>query len=119
MLTAKEYLDMSSDNEKSCELHNIICEYLDSLTFNNCSNMMLRLAQDIPLNATNLMPVVIQIGVGTTLYPVRQKSGHNLYATQIRTRRNYVLHVAADSSTFTLIHGCLNNCNCGAVASLS
>lgn len=88
-------------------------------TYNNCSNMMLRLAQDIPLNATNLMPVVIQIGAGTTLYPVRQKSGHNLYATQIRTRRNYVLHVAADSSTFTLIHGCLNNCNCGAVASLS
>lgn len=32
MLTAKEYLDMSSDNEKACELHNIICEYLDSLT---------------------------------------------------------------------------------------
>lgn len=32
MLTAKEYLDMSSDNEKVCELHNIICEYLDSLT---------------------------------------------------------------------------------------
>lgn len=32
MLTGKEYLDMSSDNEKACELHNIICEYLDSLT---------------------------------------------------------------------------------------
>lgn len=32
MLTAKGYLDMSSDNEKACELHNIICEYLDSLT---------------------------------------------------------------------------------------
>lgn len=32
MLTGKEYLDMSSDNEKSCELHNIICEYLNSLT---------------------------------------------------------------------------------------
>ena len=32
MLTAKEYLDMSSDNTKACELHNIICEYLDSLT---------------------------------------------------------------------------------------
>lgn len=32
MLTAKEYLDMSSDNEKACELRNIICEYLDSLT---------------------------------------------------------------------------------------
>lgn len=49
----------------------------------------------------------------------QQKYGHNLYATQIRTRRNYVLHVAAGSSTFTLVHGCLNNCNCGAVASLS
>lgn len=35
MLTAKEYLDMSSDNEKACELHNIICEYLDSLTLDN------------------------------------------------------------------------------------
>ena len=88
-------------------------------TYNNCSNMMLRLAQDIPLNATNLMPVVIQIGAGTTLYPVRQKSGHNLYATQIRTRRNYILHVAADAGAFTQIHGCLNNCNCGAVGSLS
>ena len=32
MLTAKKYLDMPSDNEKACELHNIICEYLDSLT---------------------------------------------------------------------------------------
>ena len=32
MLTAKEYLDKPSDSEKACELHNIICEYLDSLT---------------------------------------------------------------------------------------
>ena len=32
MLTGKEYLDMSSDDTKTRELHNIICEYLDSLT---------------------------------------------------------------------------------------
>lgn len=32
MLTAREYLDKPSDNEKACESHNIICEYLDSLT---------------------------------------------------------------------------------------
>lgn len=32
MLTAREYLDKPSGNEKACELHNIICEYLDSLT---------------------------------------------------------------------------------------
>lgn len=32
MLNAREYLDKPSDKEKACELHNIICEYLDSLT---------------------------------------------------------------------------------------
>ena len=32
MITAREYLDKPSDSEKACELHNIICEYLDSLT---------------------------------------------------------------------------------------
>lgn len=35
MLTAREYLDKPSDNTKACELHNIICEYLDSLTLDN------------------------------------------------------------------------------------
>lgn len=86
--------------------------------YNNCYNFVLRLAQDIPMAATNLMPVVIQIGAGTTLYPMRQKSGHNVYATQLRTRRNYLIHTAADTATFTLIHGFLNNCNCGIVPSL-
>lgn len=51
MLTAKEYLDMSSDNEKACELHNIICEYLDSLTFDTalyvaCSGGLWRIYAD-------------------------------------------------------------------------
>lgn len=32
MITARKYLDKPSDSEKACELHNIICEYLDSLT---------------------------------------------------------------------------------------
>ena len=32
MLTAREYLDKSSDDEKARELHDVICEYLDSLT---------------------------------------------------------------------------------------
>jgi hypothetical protein len=35
MLTAREYLDKPSDDTKACELHNIICEYLDSLTLDN------------------------------------------------------------------------------------
>lgn len=87
-------------------------------SYKNCANMILRLAQDMPLTATNLMPVVIQIGDAATLYSVRQKSGHNVYATQIRTRRNYVLHVAADTGEFTFIRGILNNCNCGIVPAL-
>lgn len=32
MITARKYLDKPSDSEKACELRNIICEYLDSLT---------------------------------------------------------------------------------------
>lgn len=87
-------------------------------TYLNCRNYLLRLAQDMPSTATNLMSVVIQIGTGTTLYPLRQKSGHNVYATQLKTRRNYVVHVAADSGEFVAIRGWFNNCNCGTVTSL-
>jgi hypothetical protein len=35
MLTAREYLDRSSDNKKTCELYNVIYEYLDSLTLDS------------------------------------------------------------------------------------
>lgn len=87
-------------------------------TYPNCYNFPLRLAQSVPLTATNLMPVVIQIGTGTTLYPLRQKAGHNVYANQLRARRNYVIHTAADTATFTLLHGILSTCNCGVVESL-
>lgn len=64
MLTGKEYLDMSSDDTKARELHNIICEYLDSLTLDNADPkakcMLLRLHEldcgpyfdnDIAINA--------------------------------------------------------------------
>lgn len=87
-------------------------------TYPNCYNFILRLAQSVPLTATNLMPVVIQIGAGTTLYPFRQKAGHNVYANQLKARRNYMVHTAADTASFTLLHGVLNTCNCGAVEGL-
>ena len=64
MLTAREYLDEPSDNEKACELHNIICEYLDSLTLDTADpkakRMLLKLHEldcgphfdaDIAINA--------------------------------------------------------------------
>lgn len=43
MLTAREYLDKPSDNEKACELHNIICEYLDSLTLDTADQKAKRM----------------------------------------------------------------------------
>lgn len=47
MITAREYLDKPSDSEKACKLHNIICEYLDSLTLDtadpNAKRMLLKL----------------------------------------------------------------------------
>ena len=32
MLTAREYLKSTDDNSRTCEMHNVIYEYLDSLT---------------------------------------------------------------------------------------
>lgn len=87
-------------------------------TYANCENYVIRIAQDIPSTATNLMPVVIKIGTGATLYNVNRKCGHHLYANQVRTRRNYSLLVAADSATFVLECGYICTCNCGTVASL-
>lgn len=87
-------------------------------TYKNCREYIVRIAQDIPSTATNLMPVVIQIGSGTTLYHVIRKCGHYLYANQVKTRRNYVLLVAADSGQFVLTKGFICIPNCGAVTGL-
>lgn len=82
-------------------------------TYQNCRRYVIRIAQDIPSTATNLMPVMIQIGSGTTLYHVIRECGHYLYANQVRTRRNYVLLVAADSEQFVLTNGFICAANCG------
>lgn len=87
-------------------------------TYVNCENYVIRIAQDIPATATNLMPVVLVIGSGSTQHPILRRCGHHLYANQIRTRRNYVLKVAADTGSFILVGGYICTCNCGTVASL-
>ena len=87
-------------------------------TFVNCQQYTIRLAQDIPATATNLMPVVIQIGTGTTQYPFAKKCGHNVYANQLRTRRRYTVLTAADTARFVLCAGQLCGQNCGTVESL-
>lgn len=89
-----------------------------AMTFENCREYIIRIAQDIPVTATNLMTVAIQIGTASTLYAVVRNCGHNLYANQLRTRRNYRLKVAADVQRFVLICGELKCGNCGTVASI-
>ena len=87
-------------------------------TYENCVRYCIRIVQDIPSTATNLMPVVIKIGAGATLYNINRRCGHRLYANQVRTRRNYALRVAADSATFVLECGYIAACNCGTVTGL-
>lgn len=91
---------------------------LPQATFQNCCQYVIRIAQDIPATATNLMPVVIQIGTDATQYPLVRKCGHNVYANQVKTRCRYVVKVAADTARFVLWNGFLRAENCGAVASI-
>lgn len=89
-----------------------------AMTFENCRDYIIRIAQDIPLTATNLMSVAIQIGAAPTLYAVVRQCGHNLYANQLRTRRNYRLKVVADVQRFVLTCGELKCGNCGTIATI-
>ena len=84
-----------------------------AMTFDNCKRYTIRIAQAIPATATNLMNVVIQIDVGTDLYPIIRKCGHYLYADQVRANRNYTVLTAADSSMFVLVCGLVCGCNAG------
>ena len=88
------------------------------MTFNNCETYVIRIAQDIPATATNLMNVAIQIGTTTTLYPIVRKCGHYLYANQVRKCRNYVLIAAGDTQRFALVGGYICGQNCGTIATV-
>lgn len=91
---------------------------LPQATFQNCCQYVIRIAQAIPATATNLMPVVIQIGTDTTQYPLVRKCGHNVYANQVKPRCRYAVKVAADTARFVLWDGFLRVENCGAIVSI-
>lgn len=91
---------------------------LPASTFQNGCRYVVRIAQDIPATATNLMPVAFQIGTDATQYPFVKKCGHNVYANQVRTRRRYTILTAADTARFVLCEGQLCGHNCGAVTAL-
>ena len=88
------------------------------MTFNNCESYVIRIAQDIPATATNLMNVAVQIGTTAILYPIVRKCGHYLYANQVRKCRNYVLIAAGDTQRFALVGGYICGQNCGTVTTV-
>lgn len=68
-------------------------------TYNNNEALCLLIAQAVPEQCPPL-PVVIAIGDNKTLYPLRTKTGHNVFSDQINSRRIYPLYAATDSQSF-------------------
>lgn len=80
-------------------------------TFTNLERRCLIIAQSIPAGA-NSLPVVIQSG--TTVIPVRVRTGNNLRADQIRCRRRYQIIYGDDPIHFSL--ECGVPCTCFSTA---
>ena len=67
-------------------------------TFSNCQRGCFVLVQNIPAATSITAPVAIQIGDdATTLYPVVNRCGVDITATQLRTRRRYPFKVSTNA----------------------
>ena len=80
-------------------------------SYGNCDVFCIVIAQTIPDTATINMPVSISIGGDTTtLYPLVDRCGIQLVATELRTRTRYktVVRTNATSGVFRL---CNKLCN--------
>lgn len=85
-------------------------------TFANRQRGCIVLVQNIPANTPITAPVAIQIGNDTTTYyPVVNRCGVDITATQLRTRRRYPFIVATNAigGTFRIIKNlsCTPNTN--------
>lgn len=68
-------------------------------TYSNKEKACICVAQAIP-DVTSAQTVAVTIGTDTTQYPLRTKTGNNIHADQIRSRRVYHTNVATDTATF-------------------
>lgn len=91
---------------------------LPEKVFNNNHRYLIRIAQDIPAEVNRLTRVFIAIKGDSTNYPVIRYNGHFLYASQVRTRRNYLIQTAADTGAFMLINGWVCGDNNGSVPTI-
>lgn len=81
-------------------------------TYSNCCKYCLVIAQAIPTDATISAPVVITIGTDTTtLYPLIDRCGAPITASQIATRTRYSTRVVTTSTggSFKLLSNCIRS----------
>lgn len=74
-------------------------------SYNNGEKYCIVIAQSIPEATTITAPVMIQIGTGTTLYPLENRCCAQLTASGLRTRTKYAMrvHTSVDTATFRLL----------------
>lgn len=68
-------------------------------TYDNREKVCICVAQAIP-DVTYAQTVAVTIGTDATQYPLRTKTGNNIHADQIRSRRVYHTNVATDTASF-------------------
>lgn len=67
-------------------------------TYENGRKICIVIAQSIPEATTITAPVMIQIGTGTTLYPLQNRCCAQVTACGIRTRTKYATRVATSAT---------------------
>lgn len=67
-------------------------------TYENGRKICIVVAQSIPEATTITSPVMIQIGTGTTLYPLQNRCCAQVTASGIRTRTKYATRVATSAT---------------------
>ena len=67
-------------------------------TYENGRKICIVIAQSIPETTTINAPVMIQIGTGTTLYPLQNRCCAQVTACGIRTRTKYATRVATSAT---------------------
>ena len=70
-------------------------------SYNNGEKYCIVLAQSIPNATTITAPVMIQIGTGTTLYPLENRCCAQVTACGVRTRTKYAMILSRLVDTFS------------------
>ena len=67
-------------------------------TYENGRKICIVIAQSIPEATTITAPVMIQVGTGTTLYPLQNRCCAQVTASGIRTRTKYATRVSTSAT---------------------